>query len=106
MLNSVQRKITIAFIIVTTVSMLAMLFIVGYGSAKIILDRITLDNDIFVNQMTRSIEAIGPEDEAKVLEYVKESANSEVIQVLKGSSKREYSSYDDSFTITVPVKKD
>lgn len=52
MLNSVQRKITIAFIIVTTVSMLAMLFIVGYGSAKIILDRITLDNNIFVNQMT------------------------------------------------------
>lgn len=57
--------------------MLAMLFIVGYGSAKIILDRITLDDDIFVNQVTRSIEAIGLEDETKVLEYVKESVDSE-----------------------------
>ncbi|MBU5591678.1 methyl-accepting chemotaxis protein [Clostridium sp. MSJ-4] len=137
MLNSIRKKIMAAFIIVTTVSMIAMILIVGYGSAKVIFSREMLDNDTFVNQMARSIEAIGVDDRDKVQEYINKSvdseesiiniqlteasgkiifdrdkskvgtnADSEVMQALEDSSKQEYFSDDNFFTITVPVKKD
>jgi methyl-accepting chemotaxis protein len=77
MLNSIRKKMTTGFILISIVSMLSMLILVGYGSTTIIMEKTKSDVSIYAKQIAVSLSGSDLNDKAKVQKYLVDSVNAE-----------------------------
>jgi methyl-accepting chemotaxis protein len=77
MLNSIRKKMTAGFIVISIVSMLSMLILVGYGSASMLMEKTKSDISTYAKQIAVSLTSFDLSDNSKIQKYIENSVKDE-----------------------------